>query len=39
MRLIFGGVRGTSPVAHADFLKYGGDTTAVLIEGLTAKSF
>lgn len=33
MKLIFGGVRGTSPVAHADFLTYGGETTAVLIEG------
>ncbi len=33
MKFIFGGVRGTSPVAQADFLKYGGDTTSVLIEG------
>lgn len=33
MRLIFGGVRGTNPVAHPDFLKFGGETTAVLIEG------
>jgi ribonuclease BN (tRNA processing enzyme) len=33
MKLIFGGVRGTSPVAQADFLDYGGETTAVLIEG------
>lgn len=33
MKLIFGGVRGTSPVAQADFLKYGGETTSVLIEG------
>ncbi|MCX7008471.1 MAG: MBL fold metallo-hydrolase, partial [Kiritimatiellaeota bacterium] len=33
MKFIFGGVRGTSPVAHADFLKYGGETTCVLIEG------
>jgi len=33
MKLTFGGVRGTSPVAQADFLKYGGETTSVLIEG------
>ncbi|TAN37354.1 MAG: MBL fold metallo-hydrolase [Verrucomicrobia bacterium] len=33
MKLIFGGVRGTNPVAHADFLKFGGETTAALIEG------
>lgn len=33
MKLIFGGVRGTNTVAHSDFLKYGGETTAVLIEG------
>ena len=33
MKLVFGGVRGTSPVAQADFLKYGGETTSVLIEG------
>ena len=33
MKFIFGGVRGTSPVAQADFLKYGGETTSVLIEG------
>ena len=33
MKIIFGGVRGTSPVAQADFLKYGGETTSVLIEG------
>ena len=33
MKLIFGGVRGTSPVAQADFLKYGGETTSILIEG------
>ena len=33
MKLIFGGVRGTNPVAHPDFLKFGGETTAVLIEG------
>ena len=33
MKLIFGGVRGTSPVAQADFLKYGGETTSLMIEG------
>lgn len=33
MKLFFGGVRGTSAVAQADFLKFGGETTALLIEG------
>ena len=33
MRITFYGVRGTSPVIGADFLKYGGETTSVLIEG------
>ena len=33
MKLIFGGVRGTSTVAQADFMKFGGETTSILIEG------
>ncbi len=33
MKIYFGGVRGTSAVAQADFLKFGGETTAVLVEG------
>lgn len=33
MKVLFGGVRGTGPVAQADFLRYGGETTSVLIEG------
>lgn len=33
MRVIYGGIRGSYPVADADRLVYGGETTAVLIEG------
>lgn len=33
MKLIIGGVRGTTPVAQPDFVKYGGETTSLLIEG------
>ena len=33
MKLIFGGVRGTSAVAQTEFLKFGGETTSVLVEG------
>ena len=33
MKLILGGVRGSYPVAQPDFMKYGGETTSMLIEG------
>lgn len=33
MRIVLGGVRGTSPVSRADYLRYGGATTSVLVEG------
>ena len=33
MRLILGGVRGTNPVSQPDFMKYGGETTSILVEG------
>ncbi len=33
MQIGFGGVRGSCPVAHHDFLAYGGDTTSLLVEG------
>ena len=33
MKLIIGGVRGSYPVAQPDFMKYGGETTSMLIEG------
>ena len=33
MKLTFGGVRGTNPVAQPDFMRYGGETTAFLIQG------
>lgn len=33
MKLIFGGVRGSYPVAQPDFMKYGGETTSLLVEG------
>jgi len=33
MEVILGGVRGTRPVAARAFLGFGGDTTAVLVEG------
>ncbi len=32
MRIVLGGVRGTSPVSHSDFMRYGGATTSVLVE-------
>ncbi len=32
MKILIGGVRGGSPVADAAFLRYGGDTTALLVE-------
>ncbi|MCZ7592688.1 MAG: MBL fold metallo-hydrolase [Kiritimatiellae bacterium] len=32
MKLIIGGVRGTNTVAQPDFVKYGGETTSLLIE-------
>jgi phosphoribosyl 1,2-cyclic phosphodiesterase len=33
MQVILGGVRGNAPQIGADFLKYGGNTTSILIEG------
>ncbi|MBN1419426.1 MAG: MBL fold metallo-hydrolase [Planctomycetes bacterium] len=33
MRVFLGGVRGTRPVAARSYLAYGGDTTAILVEG------
>ncbi len=33
MKIILGGVRGTSCIAQADSMKYGGETTSVLVEG------
>jgi phosphoribosyl 1,2-cyclic phosphodiesterase len=33
MKLLAGGVRGTSVVADAEFLQFGGDTTCFLVEG------
>ena len=33
MRIIAGGVRGTRVVADAAFMRFGGDTTAFLVEG------
>lgn len=33
MQLTLGGVRGSCPVAQADFMRYGGETTSFLIEG------
>ncbi len=33
MRIIVGGVRGTSPVAQPGFAEFGGETTALLVEG------
>lgn len=33
MKIVFGGVRGSYPTADADRLRYGGDTTAIGIEG------
>jgi len=33
MKIMLGGVRGTSPVVGRDFLRYGGDTTSLLVRG------
>lgn len=33
MHLIIGGVRGSYPVAQPGFMKYGGETTSLLVEG------
>lgn len=33
MRFIIGGCRGTHPVAHPGVMRYGGSTTAYLVEG------
>ena len=33
MKLTLGGVRGSCPVAQPEFMNYGGETTAFLIEG------
>jgi phosphoribosyl 1,2-cyclic phosphodiesterase len=33
MKLIIGGARGTNPVSEPRFVRYGGETTAFLIEG------
>lgn len=33
MKLIFGGVRGTNPVAQPEFMRYGGETTSFLLQG------
>jgi phosphoribosyl 1,2-cyclic phosphodiesterase len=35
MRLMFGGVRGSSPLSHPDFTQFGGATTCVLVEDET----
>jgi len=33
MKIIFGGVRGTSSIAQTEYMRYGGETTSVLVEG------
>ncbi len=33
MKIVYGGVRGSYPVAAKDYLEFGGDTTAVWVEG------
>jgi phosphoribosyl 1,2-cyclic phosphodiesterase len=33
MKIILGGVRGTSCIAQSDYMTYGGETTSVLVEG------
>lgn len=33
MKIVFGGTRGTSCVADRRFMRYGGDTTSVLVKG------
>ena len=37
MKLTFGGVRGTNPVAQPEFMRYGGETTSFLIQGLAGE--
>jgi len=37
MKLTMGGVRGSCPVAQPGFMKYGGETTAFLIEGVAGE--
>ncbi len=32
MRIVLGGVRGSTPVSHPDFIKFGGATTCVLAD-------
>jgi len=32
MRIVLGGVRGTSSISHPEFMRFGGETTAVLVE-------
>lgn len=32
MRIVLGGVRGSTPVSHPDFIKFGGATTCVLVD-------
>ena len=32
MRIVLGGVRGSAPLAHPDFARYGGATTSVLVD-------
>ena len=33
MKIIFGGVRGSFPVSGNEFIRFGGETTSVLVEG------
>ena len=33
MRIVLGGVRGSTPLSHPDFSRFGGATTSVLIDG------
>ena len=33
MNVIVGGARGTSCIAQSDYMRYGGDTTSILVEG------
>jgi ribonuclease BN (tRNA processing enzyme) len=33
MKITFGGVRGSCPVAQSDFMQFGGETTSVLVQG------
>ena len=32
MRIVLGGVRGSTPVSHPDFIRFGGATTCVLVD-------